>query len=338
MTTSTTRPDAGYGTLRRLHHLELQLDALAARVARCEVAFGRTTGARTDRGNRALARMFQEAITELRIGRMIGPYRVLQRIGIGGMGTVYRAEDTRQGRQVALKFLGLPVGPDDRPVRRFRREARAASSVTHPNICAVHDVGDDDGTPFLVMELLNGKSLRQRLVNGPMPILELLDVAIPITDALDLVHRSGFIHRDLTPGNIFITDRGVPKLLDFGLATDIEQQANLGDGGPTGEPAVTGPQTIVGTPGYMSPEQLLGLRLDGRSDLFALGAVVYEMAMGRAAFDGKRTKAEPTRGMTAYPAPGLAAVIDKALRMDPDSRYQSARDFMFDLEQLKSAA
>jgi serine/threonine protein kinase len=324
---------------RRLDRLELQLDALAAKVAKYEVAFEATTRNRTVPANGALARMFHDALTELRIGRLIGPYRVLQRIGVGGMGTVYRAQDMRDGRQVALKFLAAPVGQgqDERPLRWFNREARAASSVTHPNICTVHDVGDDEGTPFLVMELLRGKSLRQRLVSGPIPFPELLDVAIPITDALDVVHGSGFIHRDLTPGNIFITDRGVPKLLDFGLASDVKRPVESDDSSHSGEFDRTGPQTIVGTPGYMSPEQLLGLPLDARSDLFSLGTVVYEMAIGHALFGSKGARPASIRRISEWSHPGLAAVIGKALKMDPDCRYQSARDFMLDLERLKEA-
>jgi serine/threonine protein kinase len=292
--------------------------------------------------------MFHDAITEFRIGRTIGPYRVLQRIGIGGMGTVYRAEDVRLGRHVALKFLASESWPDDRALRRFDQEARSASSLNHPNICTIHEVGDDAGTPFIVMELLEGESLRQRLVKGPIPLASLLDLAIPIADALDLVHERGLIHRDLTPANIFITARGVPKLLDFGLATVAGARGDdRREGTYIDESDVSGPQFIVGTPGYMSPEQLRGLPLDARSDLFSLGAVLYEMAVGHAAFASSTTGTrlervlaqapERLEAMVAEHSPGLGVVIAKALNRDPDYRYQSARTFLVDLRQLKDS-
>jgi non-specific serine/threonine protein kinase len=291
----------------------------------------------------ALSRMFYDAITELRIGRIIGPYRVIDRIGVGGMGTIYRAEDTRLGREVALKFLAGEPGPDDCAAKRFEREARAAASVSHPNICTIHEVGHDEGTPFIVMELLKGKSLRHRLYDGPLPMAELLDIAIPVADALDSVHERGFIHRDLTPANIFITERGVPKLVDFGLATRVRprdgERVAVTDGGEEGEP-----QIIAGTPGYMSPEQIRGLPLDPRSDLFSLGAVVCEMAVGHTAFDGSATGTRLERVLAHAPQPtspigrnssGLSAVITKALMKEPDRRYQSALEFMSDLRRLQ---
>lgn len=221
------------------------------------------------------------------------------------MGVVYRAEDTRLGRDVALKFIAVDRLPDDDARRRFDREARAASALNHPNICTVYDVGYDGDVPFLVLELLKGRSLKERLATGPLPLAEMLDIAVSITDALEAAHDAGIVHRDLKPANVFVTDRGIPKLLDFGLAkvtgTPLDAEAST-----RAASHLTGAHVVVGTLPYMSPEQVRGQPLDARTDLFSFGAVLYEMATGRPPFGGDtsgivlenvlaRTPIEPSR-------------------------------------------
>src|SRR5579862_5491798 len=222
-------------------------------------------------------------------GTKLGPYEIQSPLGAGGMGEVYRARDTRLDRTVAIKVLteGLESAPEVR--QRFDREARAVSSLNHPHICALYDVGHQNGIDYLVMEYLEGETLAARIEKGPLPTPELLRTASQIADALDKAHRRGIVHRDLKPGNVMLTKTGA-KLLDFGLAKGGEiLQGDMGSS-PTLSRSLTAQGTIVGTMQYMSPEQLEGKEVDARSDIFAFGAVLYEMATGKKAFDAKRSE------------------------------------------------
>src|SRR5262245_55703843 len=227
------------------------------------------------------------------IGRAISHYRVLETLGSGGMGVVYLAEDGRLGRQVALKFLPPEASRDETTLERFRIEARAASSLSHPGICMVFDIGDDGGSPFIVMEALKGETLRERIKRGPMKVAEVLDLAIQLTDALDAAHSQGIIHRDIKPGNIFVGEKNRAKILDFGLAK-LVQPLRWGHSAESRATAtisavdnqLTLPGSTLGTVSYMSPEQARGEEVDPRSDLFSLGTVIYEMATGVQAFGG----------------------------------------------------
>src|SRR6202023_1836512 len=221
-------------------------------------------------------------------GRRLGPYEILSAIGAGGMGEIYKARDTRLNRIVAIKVLPAHLADRSESRERFEREARTIASLNHPHICTLHDIGQQDGTDFLVMEYLEGETLAQRLLKGALPLQQVLQYAIEIADALDKAHRKGVTHRDLKPGNIMLTKSGT-KLLDFGLAKLKQEVAPATPVSqlPTMTNAITGEGTILGTSQYMAPEQLEGGEVDSRTDIFAFGAVVYEMATGKRAFVGK---------------------------------------------------
>jgi serine/threonine protein kinase len=282
------------------------------------------------------------------IGQTISHYRIVEKLGDGGMGIVYKAEDLKLHRFVALKFLPDEVARDAQTLARFQREAQVASALNHPNICTIHEIDEVDGRAFISMELLEGQTLQHRIAGNPLGIGTVIEVGVQIADALDTAHSKGVVHRDIKPTNIFVTTRGQAKILDFGLAKLLAVPvATAGATATTlaGRQYLTSPGGVLGTVPYMSPEQGRGEELDARTDLFSFGAVLYEMATGQQAFSGNtvgvvidaifnRAPIEASRLNPELP-PRLAEVIDKTLEKDRKLRYQSAAEIRTDLERVK---
>ena len=274
----------------------------------------------------------------------LGHYEIVRPIGSGGMGEVFVARDPTLGRQVAIKMLPLRLTSDRDTLSRFTQEARSASALNHPNIVTIHEVGTDGGEPFIVMEYIDGRDLRSRLAESPLSVREVLDIAVQMADGLAAAHERGIVHRDLKPENIMITRDGYVKILDFGLAKVMTTGAEGGGTLALDTPATT-PGMILGTVGYMSPEQATGKRIDFRSDLFAFGAILYELVTGEPAFDGETAidtlsailhfQPEPVTNTNALAPSQLADIIIMLLAKSPEDRYSSTRDLARELRLLR---
>src|SRR3954466_9861435 len=276
-------------------------------------------------------------------GSKLGPYEIQSPLGAGGMGEVYRARDTRLNRDVAIKILPASFSADPDRLQRFAQESRAAAALNHPNILSIYDIGEDRGAPYVVSELLEGESLRERLRAGPLSSRKALDYAQQIAKGLAAAHDKGIVHRDLKPENLFITSDGRAKILDFGLAKFTHPETSVTDDAPTMQVA-TEAGTVMGTAGYMSPEQVRGKPTDGRSDIFSFGAILYEMLSGKRAFHGDTAADTMSAILKEDPpdlsetnrniSPALERIVQHCLEKNPESRFHSASDIAFDLEHL----